>query len=238
MAVDCPVSGSGELEGCAAQDLKVRLPGGPTLQVMVPNICPSGLQIAKNLLTQANAALAPLAPIFNIIDALLAVKDFAEAVPGLLTDPGALIEAIAKLIEKISALAQLIPQLSIPFLIVDLIDVIIAVLDGVITELAKIVEQELKIAAAGLRAAEPGNASLIPIVECATDLNIQLKLQLGQGLAPLNSLFGVLNLFLGLIGAPEIPPLDDLPEDASEAIESLTVVVEALQKARDAIPIP
>jgi hypothetical protein len=47
-----------------------------------------------------------------------------------------------------------------------------------------------------------------------------------------------MNIFLGLIGAPEIPSIDNLPDDASEAVEYLGDFVDILQNARDAIPIP
>lgn len=237
MAIECPVSG-GRTLGCGDQTLKVTLPGGPTLQVMVPNLCPSSLDITKNLLAQANAALAPLVPIFRLIEIALALKDLAESIPSLLTDPTALIQAIAEIIKKIAEVAGLVPFLSVPLFIVELLDVIIASLDAAIEELAKIIEQELKIAAAGLKAAEFGNEALLEIVECAEGLNLQIKLGLSEGMAPLNALFGVINIFLGLIGQPEIPSFDDLPEDASEAVEQLTVVVDILQNVRNAIPIP
>ena len=222
----------------ASQDQQIRFPGGLTLQVMVPQIVPSGLQVTKNLLSQASSALAPLAPLFNLIEAMLAVKDFAEAVPSLLTDPTALIQAIVNLIEKISALVSLIPQLSVPVLIVDLFDVVIGALNGVIEELEKVVAQEARIQAAVAKAQEAGNEALLDSITCANSINDQVKAGISAGVAPLNPLFGVMNLFLGLIGAPEIPSIDNLPNDSSEAIEQLSDLVDALYIARDAIPIP
>ena len=221
------------------QGAQVRLPGGAALSVMVPDINPSDLAITKSLLSQGNAALAPLLPVFNIIDALLAVKDFAEAVPGLITDPSALVDAIAALIEKISKLAQLIPQLSVPFLVVDLIDVGITALNGFVTELDKIVQQEIRIAAAITKAnTEPANPALLEVTVCASEIVASTKQGLSEGLGPLNTFFGILSIFLGLIGQPPIPDVSDLGDDAAAAIAALKDPVKVLQDLRDAIPIP
>lgn len=221
------------------QGAQIRLPGGAALSVMVPDINPSDLAITKNLLAQGNAALAPLLPVFNIIDALLAVKDFAEAVPGLLTDPSALVSAIESLIEKIAKLAQLVPQLSVPFLVVDMIDVAITALNGFVTQLEIVVQQELRIAAAVVKAnTAPVNAALLEVTVCADSINAATKQGISEGLGPLNTLFGLLSIFLGLIGQPPIPDVAELGDDTAEAIASLRAVVDLLQGIRDAIPLP
>lgn len=230
---DCAVITIGD------QTAQVRLPGGAALSVMVPDIAPSDLGITKSLLGQGNAALAPLLPVFNIIDALLAVKDFAEAVPGLITEPDALIEAIGALIEKISKLAQLIPQLSVPFLIVDLIDVGITALNGFVTELEKIITQETAIADAITKAnTPPVNTALLEVTTCATAQVASAKQGLEEGLGPLNSFFSLLSIFLGLIGQEPIPAIDDLGPDAQGAIDALRGAIDVLQAIRDAIPLP
>lgn len=220
------------------QGLQVRMPGGATLQVMVPDVNPSDIAITKSLLSQGGAALAPLIPVFNLIDAMLAVKDFAEAVPGLITDPSALVSAIEGLIEKIAKLAQLVPQLSVPFLVVDLIDVGITALNGFVTQLEAVVAQEIKIAAAIQKANDTGNAALLEVTVCATDINAKVKQGISEGLGPLNSFFGVLSLFLQLIGQAPIPSIDELGDDAQGAIDVLRGVVDTLSAVRDAIPVP
>ena len=221
------------------QSAQVRLPGGAALSVMVPDLNPSNLAITKSLLSQGNAALAPLLPVFNIIDALLAVKDFAEAVPGLITDPSALVEAIGALIEKISKLAQLIPQLSVPFLVVDLIDVGITALDGFVTELEVVIAQETAIAAAITKAnIPPVNAALLEVTVCATSIVASQKQGLEEGLGPLNSFFSLLSIFLGLIGQAPIPSIDELGPDSQAAIDALRDTIDVLQAIRDAIPLP
>lgn len=222
------------------QTVSIRLPGGPVIAPSVSATFPTSLDVAKNLLGQANAAMAPLAPIFNIIDAVLSVKDFAQAVPELITNPGALIEAIGKLISKIAALASLIPQLSVPFLIVDVIDVIIVSLEGIVEQLQIIVAQNARIAAAAAKAAEPGNGALLSVVSCAEGLQVQAMEGLNAGAQPINRLIGILNLLLGLVppGNLTIPTLENLPPDAEDAVAQLEEVVHVLRTVREAIPIP
>lgn len=220
------------------QSLKVTLPGGAVIPVMVPEVFPSELQIAKALIGQASGAMAPLVPVFNLIDAMLSVKDFAEAVPGVITDPGALVSAIEKLIEKITKLAGLIPQLSVPLMLLDLIDVTITALGGVVTQLEAVAVQTAKIATSEALAAEPGNESLLEVVDCAKGLLAKMNAGISEGLGPINSFFAMINIFLGLLSLGQIPDLSALPEDTAEAIEALGAVVKLLQDLRATIPIP
>lgn len=220
------------------QSVTVRLPGGATLQPMISVPFPTNLQIVKNLLSQASSALAPLLPVFNIIDAIIAIKDFASSVPELIVNPPAVVEAITNLVEKVAALASLIPQLSVPLLIVDLVGVVILALQGLVTELQAIVEQLERIEAARQIAQDEGNVALLEMTICADDLLASVQENLSNSLGPLNSLFSVINIFLELIGQDPIPTLDDLPDDPNEAIDTLNALVETLTIIRQAIPIP
>ena len=52
-------------------------------------------------------------------------------------------------------------------------------------------------------------------------------------------LIGLINLFMGMIGGPEIPDLSDLAgQPLDKVIDPLDAIVEALQTARDAVPVP
>jgi hypothetical protein len=223
------------------QDQCVRFPGGATLCVQVPQVNPDQFQIAKNLLTQANSALAPLAPLFSIIDAILAVKAVIDAIPDSLgppPDPTALAQTIPELAKKVAALAALIPQLSVPLLVVDTIDVVLAALNGILEQLTLLQEQQGRINAALVRAALPGDGALAGVAGCAQDvLNAQIQ-ALQAGTVPINSLLAVVNVFLGLVGLDPLAPLNTLPDDPALAVAQLEIVVDVLTKARNAIPIP
>jgi hypothetical protein len=93
----------------------IRFPGGAAICFNFPTIPADNGAAVRGLLAQANAALAPLAPIFTILDAVLAVADCVQGVPEAIIklDPSKLIECIPNLVEKLAQLAQLVPQLSL-----------------------------------------------------------------------------------------------------------------------------
>lgn len=237
MAVDitCPVVDVVDQGQC------VRFPGGAELCVQTPLIAPDLFQVAKNLMTQANASLAPLAPVFAIVDAILAVKAAIDAIPDSLgppPDPTKLAQALPALAEKVAALASLIPQLSVPFLVVDTLDVIILSLRGIVTRLEILLQQKTRIDAAITKATAQGNTALLGITDCAQDVYSKQVEALQQSATPLNSLIGVVNIFMGLAGLEAVPSLAALPDDPADGIEQLSAVVDTLTTLRNAIPVP
>lgn len=232
--VNCPTIAA------SAQGLVIHMPGGVELSVMTPEIGPTRISVAKNLLTQANAALAPLTPFFNVLDAVIAVKDALTAIPRCISNlsPGPLLNALPVVNQKINKLLALLPQLSVPILVRDVIEALILSLNGIIDLLEAVLVQEAKIAAAATKASEPGNAALAAIVICAQTTNDAQKAEIAAGMAPLNRLIGVLNLFLKLIGQKPLPNLASLPANTQDAIDQLQGVVDLLEKVRKSIPIP
>lgn len=233
MAIDCV-----EVE-VRNQELCVTFPGGARVCAQYPTAGgPTPLQLSKQLMAQCSAVLAPLTPIFDIIGALLAIKDFASAVPELITNPGAVVEAVANLIEKVAKLAALIPQLSVPLMILGLIDLIIAYLDGVSEVLSGLAEQEERIAESLAIAEEQALDELADAVACANEQVAAQMANLQAGAGPVDELIEVINVFVSLVpGLPEIPSIGSLPDDVGEAAEAIEDLVAVLQAARDAIPI-
>ncbi len=74
------------------------------------------------------------------------------------------------------------------------------------------------------------------ITSCAETNVAQEAANVGKSLAAMGKLIGILNLFLGMIGAPEVPDLSDLAgTPLDEAIPSIDVIIESLQTVRDAL---
>src|SRR5688572_26832363 len=65
----------------------IRLPGGAELRAQLAGLPPSLFEIAKSLLGQANSALAPLTPIFDIIETINALHNCVKAIPDALGPP-------------------------------------------------------------------------------------------------------------------------------------------------------
>src|SRR5205814_1428833 len=92
-------------------------PGGATLDPELPNLGPADpMQLSKQLLGLANAALAPLGPVFNLIDMALALFNAVKAIPDAIShlDPSKISDALPELAQKAAKLAGLgpLPNLS------------------------------------------------------------------------------------------------------------------------------
>jgi hypothetical protein len=187
--------------------------------------------------------MAPLMPIFNIIDAVLALVECVQAVPDALgppPDPAKMVEALSGLAEKLPKLLDLLPQVATPRMVIGMLDTLIDFLEGLRDQIEAILLQAERTRAARTKAEELGDANLLHIAGCA-EAQGQAQLQaMADTLAPMNTLGSGLSLFLGLLGSPEVPSLDGLinienPEAAFEKIDDL---INLLRSIRDAVPLP
>ena len=204
---------------------------------------PGGIEIEHiDLMEVIQPALTPLVPFFNIIDTIVALFNCLKAIPDTLgppPDPTAIAECMPELAEKVNKLLQLIPMLSLPLMIVGLIDLVIDTLSQARDVLVHLQTQMEQILNAIDRATDLDDAGLMAIIQCAQANVAQEAANVGKMLASLGKLIGLINLFMGMIGGPEIPDLSDLAgQPLDKVIEPLDAIVEALQTARDAVPVP
>ena len=209
--------------------LSITLPGGVSMESI-------------NLMEQIQPALTPLVPIFDIIDTVVAVFNCVKAIPDSLGPPPdttVLAACIPELAEKVNALLKLIPQLSLPYTIIGIIDLVIDTLRQARTQLLHLQAQMQQILGAIDRATDLDDAGLMAITSCAQANVAQEAANVGKSLAAMGKLIGILNLFLGMIGAPEVPDLSDLAgTPLDEAIPPIDAIIESLQTVRDAVPVP
>jgi len=205
------------------------LPGGVTMEQI-------------NLLEAIQPALTPLMPLFDIIDTIVAVFNCVKAIPDSLgppPDPTVLAACIPELAEKVSKLLKLIPQLSLPYTIIGIIDLIIGTLRQARTQLLHLQQQMVQILGAIDRATNLEDAGLMAITSCAQANVAQESANVGKALASLGKLIGVLNIFLGMVGAPEVPDLSDLAgRPLDDVIPPIDAIIKALQTVRSAVPVP
>jgi hypothetical protein len=209
--------------------LQLTLPGGVTIEHL-------------NLMEIVQPALTPLVPVFDIIDAIVAVFNCVKAIPDSLgppPDPTAIAACLPDLGEKISKLLRLIPQLSLPLTIVGLLDLLIDTLRRAREELLHLQQQLVHIAGVVDRATELEDAGLMAIAQCAQANVAQEAANVGMSLAALGKLIGLVNLFMGMVGGPEIPDLSSLAgRPLDDVIPPIDAIIEALQTARSAVPVP
>jgi hypothetical protein len=209
--------------------LAITLPGGVTIQQI-------------NLMEAIQPALTPLMPIFDIIDTLVAVFNCVKAIPDSLgppPDPTALAACIPELAEKVAKLLRLIPQLSLPYTIIGIIDLVIDTLRQARSQLVHLQQQMQQILGAIDRATELEDAGLMAITSCAQANVAQEAANVGKALASLGKLIGLLNIFLGMVGAPEVPDLSTLAgRPLDDVLPPIDAIIEALQTVRGAVPVP
>jgi len=192
--------------------------------------------LAKQLMAQSSAALAPLNPIFDIIGAVVAIKDFADAVA---SNPFSVASAVRNLANKVDQLLSLIPQLSVPLMILTHVDLVLAYLQGLSAELDAMALQEASIAAS-LEVAEQQNLAVLSDVAACAGLQLQAQLSnLKAGAGPVDGLIEVLNTFVSLVpGIPQIPSLGMANGGSvAEAKDAVSQAVVVLTVVRNSIPI-
>ncbi len=209
--------------------LAVTLPGGVTMQQI-------------NMMEAIQPALTPLMPLFDIVDAVVAVFNCVKAIPDSLgppPDPTALAQTIPELAEKVSKLLRLIPQLSLPLTILGIIDLVLDTLQQARSQLLQLQQQLEQILGAVDRATELDDAGLMAITSCAHANVAQEAANVGKSLASLGKLIGILNIFLGMVGGPQVPDLSSLAgRPLDEALPPLDAIVDALKAVRSAVPVP
>ncbi len=218
----------------AAAPLVVTLPGGASVAGVPLLVGPDPLTQALAASAAMGPAIAPLMPAFRIIDAVLSLKDFVEAVPQVIVNPGKIVEAGAKFIQKIAALAGIVPQLSVPLMLVGVIDVVISLMQGLIANLIQIQAQERAIAeAAELVSDVP---SLGPIVTAASSQVAVSTANVAAAAAGAAPLILTINLLASLAGLPGIEA-SPTGGTTQELIDSMQGIVNVLQVARAAVPV-
>ncbi len=221
------------------QRLSVIVPGGASLDPELADLGPADpMRLAKQLLAQANAALAPLGPVFDLIDVGLALVETVKAIPDAIShlDPGKITDALPELAQKAGRLAPLVPQLSVPLLVAGLIDTLLAYLDGLTIQLRALINQQVRIQRAADRAAALGNAQLRAVADCSRH-HVDAQLQsLSESLAPVNRFIALVNVLGQLAGLGPLPDLSALGTDAAAALQPISDTAKLLQQLRAAIP--
>lgn len=212
-----------------------KLPGVDVCSVVLPG----GYDFADvDLLKSIQPAISPLVPIFNLVEALVAVKACVEAATEM-PDPTALLECIPGLTEAIQKLLGLLPQASVPKMVLDLIDCVTAELQRLRAFVLGLLSELDRIATVIEKAAELEDPNLNGFAICASErLAAQLDDKL-KALIVLGRLLGAMRGLLELIGVdPElVPDFSDISGAALEEIqEPLDSAIEALQTLRDLIP--
>lgn len=141
--------------------------------------------------------------------------------------------------EKVNALVKLIPQLSLPYTIIGIIDLVIETLTTARTQLLYLQQQMVQLTGAIDRAKELGDAGLMAITSCVQINIAQEAANIGKSLGAMGMLLGILNMFMSMIGGPEVPDLSSLSgRPLDEIIPPINALVKTLKAIREMVPVP
>lgn len=213
----------------------ITFPGGLELKAALNSITPpTSYEVAMALLGQLNTALAPLQPIFIILDVILAIMEFLKVVTTL--SVGKMVEALKDLAEKLLKLLALLPQFSIALMILGVIDTILVFLQGLVSVLKTWATTQFRISSAPRGKYD----SLDQILAC-TSAYLDAQVQaMSQNLGMVKYLIGLINGFMDLIGLGDygIPDILDLSSNGLlEQVLVLEAGVDFLVELRGFIPL-
>ena len=205
-------------------------PGGACISNIITQIqtIPAPSEIVLGYLSQLGPAMSFLSPFFQQLDTVLAIFKCIEGITDFATslDPSGILECIPELIEKINALLNMVPQLSLPRMILALITTIRDLLLFLANDLEYIQTMIARIAAGVDLAADMGDNKLAELMACASNNMDTQLMTTADALAAIGRIILLLNIFLGIIGGPEIPCFGELLSDT----DALDPVIEILRE--------
>jgi hypothetical protein len=200
----------------------------------VPNLA----ALVRAAVAQANAALMPFQPIFDVASFSLLLAEIVKSlVTGQLDDAAA---KIGDLPAAISKLVKLIPQLAVPLLVNSLIDLAVAALSAVRSEIDYLVA-DLTSTLDGILQAQAANRILLAAsLSCHRDMLLRWIDRTGAGTEPLQQLLCIISRLLALVGIDaKIPHFDAIAAATWGRVSAAIRGIEALLLSyRKLVPLP
>ena len=223
------------------------LPGGLCLSYIWDAVgkIPHAADMQLDFLSQIGPAMAPMKPLFDILDTVLAIFRCVKAIPDCITqlDVTELLQCIPDLAKAIDNMLKLIPQLSLPKLVKAILHNLAALLRSVALDLRNI-ERQIKRIAEGIdRAAHLNDSTLNGLLTCAQKNTEQLTLSTAQALQGIGRIILLVNILIGLFGGDALPCfgaglMDSVDEGFDVLVDLLTAIADMLDEMADMIPDP
>ncbi len=222
------------------------LPGGACLSYVWDGIgkIPTAADMSLDFYSQIGPALTPLIPMFNMLDTVLAIFKCIQAIPDAITslNPSELVKCVPELAKLIDKLLGLIPQMSIPKMIKAALGNMSKLLRSIAIEIGYVSEELERIAKKIDRAADLNDIKMNGFLVCAQQDAHDTIRATGAALAGVGRMVLLLNIFIGLVGAEEIPCFGSIIEDNMDSldvlVDLLNTLAELLQTMANAIPDP
>jgi hypothetical protein len=221
-------------------EICITMPGGLRMCAKVSLDVPDLSDNVLALFGELNGALAPLKPIFDVLDLVKAIVDCVKAIPaafGPPPDPSQLIECVPVLVKKLDALLRLLPPASLFLMLKEVVTALLLFVVGVRSRIQLMLDRIDRIIEAETKAATLGSVELQEVLDCASgNLDIQLE-NLNDGCTPVSRLIGTINAFFEIAGLPIcIPNIGAFDELTEDALVPLDFMINLLQSILGLIP--
>jgi len=222
-------------------------PGGFCLSYIWDAIdkIPHMADVSLDFFSQIGPAMAPLQPLFNILDTVLAIYRCVAAIPDVITslDPSELLNCLPALAALIDKLLKLIPQLSIPKMIIAALKNLATLLRAIAADLEYIKSQIQRIADMIDRGAELNDVKMNGFLVCAQDTVEGSVMSTAEALRGIGRIVLLINIFIGMFGGQEIPCFgtlfsEHLADGLDVIIDLLLAIAEVIWEIASAIPDP
>lgn len=207
-----------------SEPLAVAMPGGVSISSIIGVDTGDARAKTMALLAYVNAALAPLAPLLNTVDLVVAMKDVVTGD----------VSKIPTVIEKAASVAGI--PLGVPLMVRGILLMIVETVLALITEIEAIATAQAEIAAAMIEAQEPGNEVLLATLNCESG-NLALEVQnQSASMGPLNSIIGLVNAVLAPLIGQELAPFGDVADTSAASLQSLRDALDLVRKVALILP--
>lgn len=225
-----------------SKPLCLTLPGGTELCPPMGYQHLGLLEYAREAVGLANTALAPMRPVFEVIEVLALIEQCLSKIPDILgppPNPKPLIETLIKLAEKMKLVLKLSPPFSAPIMLVQILDMLIANLYGLASELFAVARYVASIETATNQVGHL--PEMKDILDCVwKNVDVQMS-NLQKMFASINPTIDLLNVIAKLAQIGDPFPLEPFQSDLNKgpraAGEAIQLLAEKLQAVRVMIPI-
>jgi hypothetical protein len=222
-------------------------PGGFCLSYIWDAIgkIPTLADMSMDFFSQIGPAMAPLKPLFDILDTVLQIFKCVKAIPKTIVtlNPKELLECFPALVKLINQLLSLLPYVSIPKMIKAILINLSRLLGGIASDLRYLESQLQRIADQIDRASSLGDVKMNGFLVCAQQTMNTTTLSTAEALKGIGRIILLINILLGLFGGPEIPCFGELLSNNLDkpfdyVIDLLATLAEILRDIANAIIIP
>jgi hypothetical protein len=204
--------------------LTITFPGGVALSSIIGVDTGDARATTQALLAYANTALAPLKPLLNTIDLVVAMKDVVTGSA----------DKIPVVIEKAAAVAG-IPLGVLP-MIKGIVLLIVETVLALLGELEAIAAAQADIAAAMTEAEQPGNEVLLATLNCESEnLEVDIANQ-NASIGPLNQIIGLVNAVIEPLTGASLPSFESIGDTSQEALDAIRATLELVRQVAVILP--